>query len=188
MTMTLPEISSQERQDHERICSRCKKSKPVTDFSKDRTKSDGLRYECQECSRESCRDYYQRNSVKEKARSVRWRDSHHEQMLVNACHLRARKRSLPCTITVEDIHVSSSCPICGRDLIRTSGRVSDMSPTVDMYDPALGYIPGNIWVICHGCNRRKSDMSGNDLLTFALKCISAFECETALVLKGKHHD
>jgi hypothetical protein len=44
-----------------------------------------------------------------------------------------------------------------------------------MYDPTLGYIPGNIWVICDRCNGRKQDMSGEDHVEFGWQLINAFK-------------
>lgn len=159
----------------EKVCSKCGRSGPRVHFWRDKVKKDGLRSSCSDCDSSRYGDYYEKNSVELKARSANWRQDNHERMLLNGCRARATKRSLPCTISADDIHVPTNCPVCDCLLVRSIGKLSDVSPTVDAYDPSQGYVPDNIWVICHGCNRRKSDMSGDGLLAFASKCISAFK-------------
>lgn len=39
------------------------------------------------------------------------------------------------------------------------------SPTLDKIIPALGYVPGNVWVISHRANTIKSDASLEELKT-----------------------
>lgn len=51
----------------------------------------------------------------------------------------------------------------------------DSSPTLDRFDPSLGYIEGNVWVICWQCNRRKQDMAPERLIAFGFELIEAFK-------------
>ena len=74
---------------------------------------------------------------------------------------RARKKSLPCTATKEDIlMLLTSC----RGLCAVSGvpldmdtkiegkRVSPWMPSVDRMDSNKGYVPGNIRIVCYIAN------------------------------------
>jgi hypothetical protein len=86
---------------------------------------------------------------------------------------RKRKRGVPVTITAADILVPSDCPACGIVMITGQARSSEASPSLDRYDPALGYVPGNIMVICRGCNRRKQNHTGEQLIAFGQAIVAA---------------
>ena len=86
---------------------------------------------------------------------------------------RKRGRGIPVTITTADIRVPDNCPVCGVRLATSSGTPSDNSPSLDRYNPALGYVPGNIMVLCRGCNRRKQNHTGEQLIQLGQAVISA---------------
>ncbi len=44
-----------------KICSKCKLSKPKSDFGKNKSRKDGLQYYCKECSKKKSREYYKNN-------------------------------------------------------------------------------------------------------------------------------
>lgn len=43
-----------------KLCSQCKKEKPVSDFGKDKYRKDGLSYRCKECAKKSSKTYYRK--------------------------------------------------------------------------------------------------------------------------------
>lgn len=86
---------------------------------------------------------------------------------------RKRKRGVPVTITAADISIPDNCPVCGVLLAVGNGASSNRSPSLDRYDPPLGYVPGNIMVVCRGCNRRKQNHTGEQLVQFGHAVISA---------------
>jgi 5-methylcytosine-specific restriction endonuclease McrA len=86
---------------------------------------------------------------------------------------RQRKHGVPVTITAADIWIPDNCPVCGVLLTVGCGASSDKSPSLDRYDPALGYVPGNIMVLCRGCNRRKQNHTGEQLIQLGQAVISA---------------
>ena len=59
-------------------CSKCKKEKPVTEFSKNNFSIDGLCFWCKECSRENCKQWrldhpnYKLDPEKNKASFKKW--------------------------------------------------------------------------------------------------------------------
>ena len=86
---------------------------------------------------------------------------------------RRRRDGIPVTITTADIWIPVNCPVCGVTLTVGSGASSDESPSIDRYDPVLGYVPGNVMVICRGCNRRKQNHTGEQLIQLGRAVIAA---------------
>lgn len=56
------------------------------------------------------------------------------------------------------------CDCCGRTLNHSAGRNKALdNPSLDRVNNALGYIKGNVAVICWNCNQRKTDLTLEDL-------------------------
>lgn len=53
-------------------CNRCKTAKRHSEFSKDKSTKDGLKFYCKECDRISHREYYQKNKERINSRSKEW--------------------------------------------------------------------------------------------------------------------
>ena len=83
-----------------------------------------------------------------------------ENRLYRSSKNRASKSGQFHTITQEDIVVPVYCPICGTKLRHSEikGGASD-SPTLDKIIPEMGYVRGNIAVICKLCNSTKGSGS-----------------------------
>lgn len=153
-------------------CSKCKQEKSVDDFHHDRQKPDGYCMCCKECRK----GYRQERRGSHKEQMKAWRIANPERTMLVSARFRAKKEKLPFLLRQEDIVIPEACPICGRTMKSGvgRGRLLSTSPTLDKWDPKLGYVVGNIWVICHACNFRKLDRSGEELLTFALRIINAW--------------
>ena len=56
-----------------KVCSDCKEEKPLSDFYKDCTRKDGLRYACKLCSNKRAKKFYQKNrdAIAEKKKEYR---------------------------------------------------------------------------------------------------------------------
>ena len=71
--------------------------------------------------------------------------------------IKSKGRRLTCTLTVHDIRDLLSslniCPCCKRDFDFTEK--TRRFPTLDRFDPDIGYEIENIIVICKQCNERK---------------------------------
>lgn len=79
---------------------------------------------------------------------------------------RSLRKDIPFEIELEDLKVNGEiptrCPILSVDF--TFGQsLNDCSPTVDKFNPDLGYVPGNVALICHKANRIKNNGDLNDL-------------------------
>lgn len=63
----------------QKICSKCKSEKPVTDFYKSKMpKHNGYRYECKECTKSNAKDYNKNNPEKVKAKKAKWAENNKE--------------------------------------------------------------------------------------------------------------
>lgn len=80
---------------------------------------------------------------------------------------RAKKRGVPCNLTMEFFtETPKYCPQCDK-LFRESGEGQyDDQRTLDRLVPGLGYIIGNVEWICRGCNRKKQDQSYAEMIEF----------------------
>jgi hypothetical protein len=158
----------------DKICPRCKESKSLGAFYLDKGRWDGMKATCRECDK-IAREIPE---TKEKARirQIEYRKANHERILVKGCRERAAKRSIPFAITEADIFIPDTCPLCERPIksMIGRGRVAGTSPTVDIYNPFIGYVRGNIWILCRDCNRLKQEMSGHDHITFGRRLVTSF--------------
>jgi hypothetical protein len=76
--------------------------------------------------------------------------------LIRSARYRAAAKKIPFALTPEHIHIPSVCPALGMPLEFGRGAAHDNSPTLDRFDPSLGYVPGNVHVISHLANRIKN--------------------------------
>jgi len=64
-----------------KICKICKIEKPVSDFSKNRSKKDGLHYNCKPCDIKKVRAWELKNPEKKKITSIAYRKRNHARLL-----------------------------------------------------------------------------------------------------------
>lgn len=60
-----------------------------------------------------------------------------------------------------------NCPACGVAFIFHAKKHGPRSPSIDRLTNMLGYIPGNVAIICNHCNSVKRDASVIDLRQIA---------------------
>lgn len=91
--------------------------------------------------------------------------------LIRNARERARKRGLPCTITVADLVWPSHCPVLGIELnYRKPGEIGHPgpnSPSLDRWDNTKGYVPGNVFVISFRANSLKNSGTYAEILKVA---------------------
>ena len=90
------------------------------------------------------------------------------QMLSRA-KARATKKGLSFTITRADIAIPEHCPVLGVKLTwfdKQGG--ADNSPSLDRRVPSLGYVPGNVVVICSKANRIKTNATAEEIQKVAI--------------------
>jgi hypothetical protein len=93
-----------------------------------------------------------------------WSAINATKVLWHAARHRALKQDIPFSITPDDIIIPSMCPVLGVPLLKHEGKGGgDYSPSVDRFQPSLGYVRGNINVISKKANRIKNDGSVEEI-------------------------
>ena len=108
-------------------------------------------------------DNLERERQKRREYSTKFRREYPERKLLRAAKDRAKISGVDCTITLDDIIIPARCPILGKPLEAKTR----YAPSLDRIDPALGYIPGNVWVVSRKANVMKNDATLEELEEFA---------------------
>jgi hypothetical protein len=87
---------------------------------------------------------------------------------------RAKNENLPFNLTRGDIFIPTICPILGIQLVRSEGRLTQNSPSLDRIIPALGYVKGNVWVVSMKANTMKNSATVEELRQFARWVVGAY--------------
>ena len=85
--------------------------------------------------------------------------------MLSAARSRAKKRSLPFNLTVDDFDIPAVCPALGTEIILDGD--PDRAPSLDRMVPLMGYVRGNVVVISNRANRIKNDASAHELRQLA---------------------
>jgi hypothetical protein len=102
---------------------------------------------------------------------------HRARILAAGVRCRSRELGLPVTpglvstaALMEWLSRQKDCECCGRAFITApafKGRAQDLSPSLDRIVPALGYVAGNVALICWRCNNLKRDATAKELFRVA---------------------
>jgi len=113
------------------------------------------------------REYYRKNKEKVDATKISYRKIQSPAVaLVKEARKRAKKRGVPCTITVDDIVLPKKCPILKIKLVVGRGKKQHGSYSLDRIVPELGYVVGNIIVMSDLANTMKNAANKEMLLRF----------------------
>jgi len=85
-----------------------------------------------------------------------------QKYLFESALYRAKARSIPFSIDLEDVKIPTHCPVLGIPL-SFFGHKNNI-PTLDKVHPMLGYVKGNVCVISFRANRIKTDATLDELL------------------------
>lgn len=147
-------------------CSGCKEWKDESEFNLNRLKKSGLQNYCKKCQRERKADWSKDNKDRI------WADTtirKHRERGVNI------KIGLDELIDFYNISMKKGCGICSIEMEPGNGVVSPRSPSLDIKDPTQKTIEkfDDIQIICHYCNRIKSNRTMkkwfDDNLDFVIK-------------------
>lgn len=85
--------------------------------------------------------------------------------MLNAARQRAVKNGIPFELTEDDFYIPDVCPVLGITLefAEGKGHYTSHSPSLDKFDPEIGYVRGNVAVISMKANRMKSDATLSDV-------------------------
>lgn len=128
---------------------------------------------CRECERTRVRTREYKAYASDYARKQRYLGHHRLTnpigILVRGARDRAKERGIAFDITKDDLVMPERCPCCDRRIFvdGTKTRAADHSPSIDRMNSALGYIKGNVEIICWRCNNLKSDATAAELRAIA---------------------
>lgn len=166
-----------------KTCTKCNAEKPITGFYADRRKSDGLCTQCKECRSAVHKAHRDANKDKLAERERVWRAKNRDRVLKNnsdrrnqkramclvaAARVRARAKGIGFSLTDADVSYLQSvidvglCQLSGVKFT-IGGRRSATSPSLDRITPSLGYVSGNVRVICHALNAALGDWGEESL-------------------------
>ena len=149
-----------------KYCPKCSQTKPVTEFSCDRSARDGLYARCKHCDSERSRKDYALNRSARRARRRAYNAAHAEELrayfrdyyIVNAGELRARRH---------DYHTSNPDKIAGKKAVKQAIQQSIL-PSLHTqacaacggqatdYHHHAGYAPENqldVIALCRSCHK-----------------------------------
>jgi hypothetical protein len=127
-------------------CTVCKNEKDQSQF--------GLR-------KNSTRTYFQCTSCKTKIAAL-WNKENAIRRLSTHARARAKKLGIQCEIDFSWVMsvLQTRCPCCTDKYImghpQGRGRIRELRPSLDRFDPAIGYTKTNTRIICFRCNRTKN--------------------------------
>ncbi len=173
------------------ICTRCLLDKPESEFFKRcDNAAKRLRSHCKICHTASYRLWVEKNKdyVREKHRidQAAWcaenperakalvRKSNLKRITANpALHIwkrtkyRAEQLGVPFDLEPGDIVLPEFCPISGTrielNLLTIKNGRPENSPSIDRIVPSLGYVKGNVQIVADSANRRKNNMTLDDM-------------------------
>ena len=137
----------------EKRCRVCKKVLPITEFYRNRGRSDGRNLECKSCDATRKKDFHIKNPVIAAFSNIR---------------SRAKKKNIPVEVTIEDLKKAFPndmiCPALGIKMEVGEKNRNVNSPSIDKIIPEKGYIPGNIIVVSMKANLIKSFATPDEII------------------------
>jgi hypothetical protein len=164
------------RQLKKKKCSRCGIEQDVTEFWACKSSRDGLRSYCRTCGSKMAHARYLRNPEQRRKSTEAWRKNNPEHQLqwrkdnsfkclISSCISRARKKNVTydsrkmLSDYLKPIYNKGVCECCHCELEANigNGKQLDNSFSIDRIIPELGYIIGNVAIICKRCNQIKNN-------------------------------
>lgn len=129
-----------------KTCIKCKLPKVLKEFNKGQNS-------CKLCTKKAWRA---------------WRSEPQNviRTLVNGARRRAKHQLLDFDLNYRDLDMPDVCPVLGIPFDWTNVTTPN-SPSLDRLDPNLGYVKGNVVIICHMANRIKSNATPNQIRAVA---------------------
>ena len=153
-----------------KVCSICKETKAASEFPNNSRAKDGLYSYCTDCNRKKSLAYIRSNP---EARRIRRSDV--RKMMIESAQSRAKARDLEIDITYSDITVPELCPVFNKPLVKSKGKATGYSPSLDRIDNSKGYIKGNIQVLSNKANAMKANATKEELIMFAKWVLKEYE-------------
>jgi hypothetical protein len=146
-----------------KVCTKCNKHQPLSEFYKIKNSKDGLTWSCKSCLKK------QKDNM---CRFKRWWESKKSHAKEKGIVLTIEPIDIPGvkigeTITIDRrgykrrswaaIEYPKVCSKWGIELDWGMNGLQWNSPSLDRIDPTKGYIPGNVILVCNSYNSAKSN-------------------------------
>ena len=89
-----------------------------------------------------------------------WRRANRAAIMLYGTRQRAKRYGVPCTLTLADVRALLApmrCGATGLPLRHATGKADALSPSIDRIEPARGYVPGNVRLVCQRFNMLRRD-------------------------------
>lgn len=125
-------------------------------------------------AKESNKRWYAENTEAAKETRKQYRANNPARVLLNACKASARQRNHECNLTLEDVKLLLEpmiCSVTGLALSWDAKGEGDkcrwLAPSIDRIDNNVGYVLGNVRVVCVAFNKMRSDIPDEVVMTVA---------------------
>lgn len=142
-----------------KLCKKCNHKKPLSDFHKDKSKSDGYYSSCKLCNKQRRKNNYHQNKEANKQAVRNWQIANPEKTITYKKNNKYKRREVINTSTLtsldlltwtnEQIKVCSYCGIACKD----DYQIDHIEPLSKGGKHELD----NLTIACPKCNREKSD-------------------------------
>lgn len=173
------EIKIQRESLTEQVCKKCNILKNIESFQKQYYKdgSSCIRHKCLECCAEESKLRYLKNRLDGKKLS--WNKS--PEAYITKLYYKASKRNKEFNIEKDYVislyeKQNGLCAISGEKLTYDKDNVSS-NISIDRIDSQIGYVEGNIQLVCTHVNIMKWNKSTNELIDWCKKIITNYKVE-----------
>lgn len=161
-----------------RVCKRCFRRKPVTDFH---NSPSGIRYYCKKCDSAYSRRYIRTHREWKKQYDRRYTSENPRRRWAYACLAGHRRRGFTTELSSRELYQIASntdtCFICGCKLnwaLLSKGRIKTNSPSLDRLDNGMTIRKDNIAILCYRCNSTKRNRTLSEFVSYCQSVVERF--------------
>jgi len=137
-----------------KVCSKCGRSLPLSEFYKNKNYKDGLRSHCKNCRKEYQKEYRKTHKEQQKEYKKEYDKAPSGRYTQYRHRAKHKNRVFQLTLAQFEAIITKPCIYCG----------SNTNVGIDRIDSGKGYIPGNVAPCCTMCNKMKLDHSTEKFL------------------------
>lgn len=170
-----------------KVCSKCRTIKPVSEFFKNKNTKDGLQAWCGKCMNKYYKNYYQKNKERLRKYYKKYQRKYQKNNPIKVwCHRTItyhKQKGFALTFTNKELSPMAEkikyCPICECKLDWKYGsknkRPQIDSPTLDRINNKKTLTLNNIQILCHRCNSAKGQMNMKEFVEYCSMISNKFK-------------